>query len=67
MDPTIGQFMQPGTLSTALSADASGIYSGGILMGNELQACELDFQGENVGVFGSDSVQQCYSSGDMQQ
>ncbi|KAL5712026.1 hypothetical protein ACHQM5_014236 [Ranunculus cassubicifolius] len=61
MDPTMGQFM-PGNLSTALSADGSGIYPGGILMGNE-----LEFQGENIGVYGSDSVQQCYSSGDIQQ
>ncbi|KAF9609522.1 hypothetical protein IFM89_016883 [Coptis chinensis] len=65
IDPTMGPYLS-GALSSALSADASGIYSGSLLMGSELQPHELEFQGENLGVYCSDSVQ-CYSSGDMQQ
>ncbi|OVA02325.1 CCT domain [Macleaya cordata] len=53
-------------MSTALSGDGSGIFAGGILMGHELHSQDLDFQGDNGGVYVSDSVQGVFSSGDMQ-
>ncbi|XP_042518387.1 two-component response regulator-like APRR7 [Macadamia integrifolia] len=67
LDPTnFGPFL-PGNLSTArIPTDASGVFAGNILMDTDLQPQELDFQGDNCGVYGSDPLQQVYSSGDIQ-
>nr|DAD20042.1 TPA_asm: hypothetical protein HUJ06_021505 [Nelumbo nucifera] len=65
LDPTMGSFL-PGNLSTALSADVSGLFGGSILMGADLQPQELEFQGDNCGLYASTSLQRVYSSGEMQ-
>ncbi|XP_042492913.1 uncharacterized protein LOC122072614 [Macadamia integrifolia] len=69
LDPTnLGPFL-PGNLSTTILADPSSelVFGGNILMGSDLQPQELDFQGDNCGVYGSDSIhQQVYNPGDIQ-
>ncbi|KAJ4957152.1 hypothetical protein NE237_013935 [Protea cynaroides] len=65
LDPTLGPFL-PGNLGTTIPADPSGGFAGNILMGSDLQPPELDFQGDNCGVYGPDSIQQVYNSGDIQ-
>ncbi|XP_043720819.1 zinc finger protein HD1-like [Telopea speciosissima] len=67
LDPTsLGPFL-PSNLSTTIPADPSGVvFAGNILMGSDFQTQELEFQGDNYGVYGSDSIQQVYNSGDIQ-
>lgn len=67
LDPTMGQYL-PGNLNTALSTDSSGMFSAGsILMGSEvLQHQDLEFQGDNGGIYCPDSMQRVFHSGDLQ-
>lgn len=67
LSPGIGVYMPPpGSLNTALSADSSGLFGGNILLGSELQAHELDYQGENGGIFCTDSIQRVFNPPDLQ-
>ncbi|KAH1035168.1 hypothetical protein AAZX31_20G076200 [Glycine max] len=67
LSPGIGVYMPPpGSLNTALSADSSGLFGGNILLGSELQAHELDYQGENGGMYCTDSIQRVFNSPDLQ-
>ncbi|MFQ6631349.1 hypothetical protein Gotur_009376 [Gossypium turneri] len=50
----------------ALSVDSSGIFTGSFLMGSESQAQNLEFQGDNGGLFCPDSVQCIFNPGDIQ-
>ncbi|XP_043706007.1 histone-lysine N-methyltransferase, H3 lysine-79 specific-like [Telopea speciosissima] len=65
LDQTLGSFL-PGSLSTRITGDASGVFAGNILLGSDLHPQELEFQGDNCGVYGSDPLQQVYNSGDIQ-
>ena len=58
--------MPPGPLNTALSADSSSLFGGGILLGSELQTQELDYQGENGGIYCTDSIQRVFNPPDLQ-
>ncbi|KAE9589774.1 putative transcription factor C2C2-CO-like family [Lupinus albus] len=62
----IGSYMPPGPLTTALSADHSGLFGGGMLLGSELQAQELEYQAENGGVFCTDSMSRVFNPSDIQ-
>ncbi|KAI3974638.1 hypothetical protein MKX01_029628 [Papaver californicum] len=68
IDTSVGSFL-PGnfTSTTPLSTDCgSGIFSGGILVGSELQQ-ELDLQGDNSnGVYVTDTMQRVFSPTDIQ-
>lgn len=55
-----------GNLGTALSADSSSLFGGGILLGSEMQTQDLDYQGENGGIYCTDSVQQVFNPQDFQ-
>lgn len=66
MDPTSTGSYLMGNFTAALSADNSGIFSGGILMGPELQPQELEFQGENGGIYCQDSMQRVFNSAELQ-
>lgn len=55
--------MGAGNLNGGMSVEAPGMFSGGVVMDSGLQSHELEFQGENGGVYSSDSV---YSSGELQ-
>ncbi|KAJ0034556.1 hypothetical protein Pint_25148 [Pistacia integerrima] len=59
-------YMPTGTMSAALSTDSGGIFSGGILRGSDLQLQELDYQGENGGIYCPDSLQRVFNPGDLQ-
>jgi hypothetical protein len=65
--PALGTYMPAGSMNaTALSADSSGIFARSILMGSELQPQELDYQGDNGGIYCPDSVQRVFNPGDLQ-
>ncbi|XXG44122.1 hypothetical protein AAC387_Pa01g4001 [Persea americana] len=59
----VGGYMGAGNLNGGMSVEAPGMFSGGVVMDSGLQSHELEFQGENGGVYSSDSV---YSSGELQ-
>ncbi|KAK2400167.1 CCT motif family protein [Trifolium repens] len=62
----LGLYMPQGNLNTALSADSSSLFGGGILLGSEMQTQDLDYQGENGGIYCTDSVQQVFNPQDFQ-
>ncbi|CAJ1967197.1 unnamed protein product [Sphenostylis stenocarpa] len=67
LSPGIGVYMPPpGSLTTALSSDSSGLFGGNMLLGSELQAQELDYQGENGGIYCTDSIQRVFNPPDLQ-
>ncbi|GLT69414.1 hypothetical protein SLA2020_415680 [Shorea laevis] len=67
LGPALGSYMPAGSMNApALSADSSGIFAGSLLMGSELQPQELDFQGDNGGIYCPDSVQRVFNPGDLQ-
>lgn len=56
-----------GNFTATLSGDSSGIFSGGVLMGPELQPQELDqYQGDNGGIYCQDSMQRVFNSAELQ-
>lgn len=67
LGPALATYMPvSGTMTAALSADGAGIFTGSILRGSELQFQELDFQGDNGGIFCPDSLQRVFNPGDLQ-
>ncbi|ESW17813.1 hypothetical protein PHAVU_007G270600 [Phaseolus vulgaris] len=67
LGPGIGAYMPPpGSLTTALSAESSGLFGANILLGSELQTQELDYQGENGGIYCTDSIQRVFNPQDLQ-
>ncbi|KAJ6988719.1 hypothetical protein NC653_021598 [Populus alba x Populus x berolinensis] len=67
LGPAAGAYMPAGTLNAAsLSAESSGMFDGGIIMGSEWQTLELDFQGDNGGIYCPDSLQHVLNPGDLQ-
>ena len=57
----------PGNLNHGLGSDNSGIFTGNLLVSSELQGKELDYNGDNGGIFCHDQLPRVYNSGDMQQ
>ncbi|XP_022722724.1 uncharacterized protein LOC111279921 [Durio zibethinus] len=66
LGPGMATFMPVGALTAALSADSSGIFAESILMGSELQPQDLEYQGDNAGIFCPDSMQRVFNPGDLQ-
>ncbi|XP_022761164.1 uncharacterized protein LOC111307417 [Durio zibethinus] len=66
LGPAMTTFMPAGAMTAALSADTTGIFAGSILMGSELQPQDLEYQGDNAGIFCPDSVQRVFNPGDLQ-
>lgn len=66
LSPAMATYMPLGPINTALSADSSGIFGGTILLGSELQTQELDYQGENGGIYCPDSIQRVFNPPDLQ-
>ncbi|CBI23713.3 unnamed protein product, partial [Vitis vinifera] len=62
---TMGSYLL-GNFTAALSADSCGIFSGGVLMAPELQAQELEYQGDNGGIYCQDSMQRVFNSSELQ-
>lgn len=59
-------YMPNGPLTTALSADSSGLFGGNILLGSELQTQELDYQGDSGRIFCADPIQRVFNPPDLQ-
>ncbi|XP_011041437.1 PREDICTED: uncharacterized protein LOC105137412 [Populus euphratica] len=64
--PAMSTCMLAGTMNAALSADSFGIFDGGILTCSEWQPLELDYRGENGGIYCPDSLQHVFNPGDLQ-
>lgn len=55
-----------GNLNSTFSSENQGIFGGNLLMGPELQPQDLEFQGDNGGMFCPESMQRVYNPGDLQ-
>lgn len=66
LSPGMPPYMPHGPLTTALSTGSSGIFGGNILLGSELQAQELEYQGENGRMYCTDSIQRVFNPPDLQ-
>ncbi|KAK8539404.1 hypothetical protein V6N13_104361 [Hibiscus sabdariffa] len=53
-------------MATFMPADSSGIFAERFLLNSELQPQDLEFQGDNGGIFSPDSVQRVFKLGDLQ-
>ncbi|KAE8711832.1 MOS4-associated complex 3A [Hibiscus syriacus] len=53
-------------MSTFMPAGSSGIFTDRILLNSELQPQDLEFQGDDAGIFCHDSVQRVFKPGDLQ-
>ncbi|XP_074282306.1 uncharacterized protein LOC141606862 isoform X2 [Silene latifolia] len=65
LDPSSMSSFQHGSLNHGLCTDNSGLFGGNLLMAAELQSKELDFQGDNAGIYCTDQLVR-YNSGDIQ-
>nr|GEW03520.1 putative CCT motif family protein [Tanacetum cinerariifolium] len=52
--------------NTILPIESCGIFNGNLSLGNEIQAHELDFQGDNGGIFCQDMFGRPYNSNELQ-
>ncbi|KAF5736715.1 two-component response regulator-like APRR7 [Tripterygium wilfordii] len=67
LGPAMGTYMASGSLTAALPADNSGFVAGSSFMGGpELQPQDLEFQGDNGGIFFPDSIQRMFNHEDLQ-
>ncbi|KAL5851708.1 hypothetical protein ACOSQ3_006826 [Xanthoceras sorbifolium] len=65
LGPSMATYMPTSSMAATLSVDSAGIFTGSILRGSELQLQELDFQGDNGGIF-CPEMQRVLNSGDLQ-
>ncbi|XP_073128512.1 uncharacterized protein [Henckelia pumila] len=62
LDPMMGQYLHSSGINATFSAENSGIFAGGgSLMGTDLSHQELEFQGENGGIFMPDSMPRVFN------
>ncbi|XP_037491262.1 two-component response regulator-like APRR7 isoform X2 [Jatropha curcas] len=67
LGPAMSTYMSAaGTMTASLSVDSSGIFAGGIFLGSELQPQEMEYQGENGGIYCPDSIPRVFNPGDLQ-
>ncbi|KAL1342161.1 uncharacterized protein [Arachis hypogaea] len=60
-------YMPPaGPLATALSADRAALFTGSMLLGSELQRPDLEYQGENGGIYCTDSIHRVFNPQELQ-
>ncbi|KAJ9541681.1 hypothetical protein OSB04_028187 [Centaurea solstitialis] len=59
-------YLPSGNSNPLLPVESCGIFNGNLLMGNELQAHELDFQVDNSGIFCPDPLPRPYNSNELQ-
>ncbi|XP_010522454.1 PREDICTED: uncharacterized protein LOC104801068 isoform X2 [Tarenaya hassleriana] len=57
-----------GNLSSGLSSESSGIFSGSVHLGPELKPLDplMDYQSDNGGIFCHDSIKRIFNPGDLQ-
>ena len=66
LSANMGVYMPPGAINSALSADSSAMFGGSILLAPELQPQELDFQGDNCGIYCPDAIHRVFNPPDLQ-
>ncbi|KAI3791062.1 hypothetical protein L2E82_04633 [Cichorium intybus] len=65
MDPSVNSYLS-GNSNLALPADSSSVFNGNLFLGNEVQPHELDFKGDNGGIFCQDPLPRPYNSSELQ-
>ncbi|KAA8548876.1 hypothetical protein F0562_000560 [Nyssa sinensis] len=65
LDHITGPYL-PGNLNAALSAENSGIFTGSMLVGTELHPQELEYQGDNGGIFCPETLPPIFNSDELQ-
>uniref|UniRef100_A0A5B7AP05 Putative transcription initiation factor TFIID subunit 12-like isoform X2 n=1 Tax=Davidia involucrata TaxID=16924 RepID=A0A5B7AP05_DAVIN len=66
LDHTIGPYLPAGNLNAALFAENSGIFNGNMLVGTELQPQELEYQGDNGGIFCPEPLPRIFNPSELQ-
>lgn len=66
LGPDMSTCMSAGTLTAALSVDSSKVFTGDVLLGSELQLQELNYQGDNSGIYYPDTIPEVFNPGDLQ-
>ncbi|KAF5752418.1 CCT motif family protein isoform 1 [Tripterygium wilfordii] len=67
LGPAMGAYMASASMTAALSAENPGFFAGSSFVGcPELQPQDLEFQGDNGGIFCPDSIQCVFAPGDLQ-
>ncbi|XP_050373950.1 zinc finger protein CONSTANS-LIKE 4-like isoform X2 [Argentina anserina] len=67
LGPNMGAYMSAGTMNGAvLSADSTGIFTNSILMASDLQQQDLEYQGDNGGIFCPDTLSRGFNPDDLQ-
>ncbi|KAM0988903.1 hypothetical protein FF1_012901 [Malus domestica] len=67
LGPPMGPYMPTGPINPAsLSADNTGIFTSSILMASELQQQDLEYQGDNGGLFCLDSLSRVFNPEELQ-
>uniref|UniRef100_A0A5B7APR1 Putative CCT motif family protein isoform 2 n=1 Tax=Davidia involucrata TaxID=16924 RepID=A0A5B7APR1_DAVIN len=66
LDHTIGPYLPAGNLNSALFAENSGIFNGNMLVGTELQPQELEYQGDNGGIFCPEALPRIFNPSELQ-
>ncbi|KAL1832385.1 hypothetical protein ACET3Z_002036 [Daucus carota] len=61
LDPGINSYL-PSNLNGTLSTESSGIFTGNLFLGTDLQPQELDYQGDNGGLFSTEPLSRVYNS-----
>ncbi|XP_017232180.1 two-component response regulator-like APRR5 [Daucus carota subsp. sativus] len=61
LDPGINSYLQS-NLNGTLSTESSGIFTGNLFLGTDLQPQELDYQGDNGGLFSTEPLSRVYNS-----
>ncbi|KAK1395363.1 CCT domain-containing protein [Heracleum sosnowskyi] len=61
LDPGINSYL-PSNLNGTLSTENSGIFTGNLYLGTDLQPQELDYQGDNGGIFSTEPLSRVYNS-----
>lgn len=62
----VGTAYMPGNLNTAVPADGSQVLMGSLLLSNQMQKQELDYQGSNGRVYCPDSVPSIFKPNNIQ-
>lgn len=65
LEPNTGQYL-PGNLSSTTFSDNSRFFNGNLYVGNEMHIQELEFQGENGGIFCPEPLPRIFHSGELQ-
>ncbi|KAK2967905.1 hypothetical protein RJ640_010515 [Escallonia rubra] len=65
LDPMMNPYL-PSNMNAALSVENSGIFNGNLFLGTELQPQELEYQGDNGGIFCPEPMPRVFNPSELQ-